>query len=74
ELKVVFPEINALSVSRNVFADVDSSKVDTVNVAMIQFNQTISTAKRNNLIEYLKARFKVDDIVIVEVNNINFAR
>ncbi len=74
ELKVVFPEINALSVSRNVFADVDSSLVDTINVAMIQFDRPLTAAKRNNLIEYLKARFHVDDIVIVEVNNINLAQ
>ena len=70
ELKVIFPEVNTISVSRNIFANVDSCSADTVNVALVQFGQPISTVKRTNLIEYLKARFKVDNMEIVELNNI----
>lgn len=68
ELKVVFPQVSALSLSRNIFAHTENGALDTLNVALINFTSPISSAKLNELTEYLKARLRVPSIEIVEVN------
>lgn len=69
ELRVVFPEVKSLSVSRNIFAQTADGCLDTVNVAMVNFSASESQARRNELARYLEARLGLKNIRIVEMDN-----
>lgn len=67
ELKVVFPRINEIAVTKAVFANPSDGRLDTVHVAMINASNGFSAASRNELQRYLEARLKVAKIRVVEV-------
>lgn len=67
ELKIVFPSVADIAVSRTVFTEVNADRTDTVNLALIHFSHTISRADREKLREYLEARLKLKDIEIVDL-------
>ena len=67
ELKVVFPKINEIAVTKAVFADPSDGRLDTVHVAMINASNGFSAASRNELQRYLEARLKVARIRVVEI-------
>ncbi len=69
ELKVVFPGVSCLSVSRNIFAQTSDGCLDTVNVALVSFSAPVSEARKEELARYLEARLRMKKIRIVEFNN-----
>ena len=68
ELKIVFPSIREIAISRTVFADPQDSTLDTVQVAQVNSAGGMSRATSSELQRYLQARLKSPDIRIVEVN------
>lgn len=67
ELKVVFPTVSDIAISRTVLARTDNSTLDTLNVALVNFNAPTSTAKRHELEKYLAARLNLPQIKIVNL-------
>ncbi len=66
EVKVIFPSVEQIAVSRAVFADVDKSgRLDTVNVALVRFSSPMPAAQRDKLKSYLEARLGLKEIAIV---------
>lgn len=65
ELKVVFPQVADIAVARPVMAQAASTRLDTVNVALVNFSSPMAAAKREELARYLSARLRLDDIRIV---------
>lgn len=66
EIKVLFPQVKDIAVSRNVFADVSQGTLDTANVALVHYSSPMPAAQRTKFKEYLQARLKLNDIDIVE--------
>ncbi|MCM1109825.1 MAG: DUF389 domain-containing protein [Clostridium sp.] len=74
EVKVLFPQVGELSVSRSIFANVETGASDTINIALINFRRPMSGAERARLVEYLEARLKLTHVDIVEVGTGIFER
>lgn len=67
ELKVIFPEVEAISMCTNIFAKEDGSvKTDTVNIAIVTLRQPLSTAQHDKLKRYLQARSGLDDVTVID--------
>lgn len=67
ELKVVFPQITSIAVSREIFANTASGRLDTVNMALVSFERPMPAATRKELARYLEARLRLSDIQIVDI-------
>ena len=66
ELKVVFPWVKEISVTRAVIASPQTGKLDTLNIALVTpDNHRITGAEETKLTEYLKARLKLKQIKAV---------
>lgn len=67
ELKVIYPQISEIAVTRAVFGQISTGSLDTANIALIRYNRPISTTSKAELQRYLEARLKVPSIRLVNV-------
>ncbi len=67
ELRVIFPEVADIAITRPVLAQANSSKLDTLNLALVNFSTPISVSKRKELSQYLSARLRLKAIEIVNL-------
>lgn len=68
ELKVIYPQISEIAVTRAVFGQIATGDLDTANIALIRYNRPISTTSKAELQRYLEARLKVPSIRLVNVD------
>ncbi len=72
EIKVLFPEIRQIAVSTTLVArPSDTTRVDTVNVALVNTSKNIRSSERRKLAEYLQARLNMGEIQIVDVRSLD---
>ena len=71
EIKVLFPQIKDLAVSRAIFGNMSTGVLDTVNVALVSYTTTMPADKRHELERYLAARLQLAGIRLVDVGNIS---
>ena len=75
EIKILFPQINELAITKAVFSDINTSQLDSINLALIEFSTKMSNEQRQKLTEYLCARLKLNEINLVDISStINFAK
>lgn len=67
EVRIVFPEVSEIAVSRNVFASPGTNVRDTVNVALVHYAEPVTAARAERLREYLEVRLGMPEIRIVDV-------
>ncbi len=67
ELKVVFPEVAEIGVSRTVIGNVATEQPDTANVALVHFSKPVGANRQNELARYLAARLGVEKVEIVSI-------
>lgn len=67
ELKVVFPQVSRISVSKNVVCNIETGKKDTLDLAIVGYSRKISSHEQAQLKEYLEARLNVKNLTIVEL-------
>lgn len=67
ELNTVFPQIKYISLTRNYVCDINTRAIDTVNVALIEFELTQQT-DMNKLRDYLQVRTGMGDLQIIKVD------
>lgn len=65
EIKVLFPRVKDIALSRNIFCSISNNKVDTVNLAIIKLNGNMTIQETRKLEEYLEVRSGVKPIRIV---------
>lgn len=70
ELKVLFPAVQDLALSRNVFCDTRSERLDTVDMAIIKTSGRMSATEQTKLIKYLEVRSNVKSIKLVHSNDL----
>lgn len=70
ELKVLFPEVEALSLSSNIFAK-DDGKVatETVNIAMLTLKRSMTRQQEEKLVKFLEVRSGLANIKLVKYNS-----
>lgn len=56
ELKVVFPQVKDIALTRAVFSNIDTRSIDTTMIALVQYDTPVNAATRKKLAEYLAAR------------------
>ena len=69
ELKVLFPQIDDIAVSRTVFGSVESSSLDTVNVALVRYNRSMPPEQARKFHDYLIARLSIKSISVIDIGN-----
>lgn len=67
ELRVLFPQVADIAMTRSVFADVANGQLDTVNVALVRYGRPMPAAKRTELVKYLEARLRLRKVKVVEM-------
>lgn len=70
ELKVLFPEVKDLAVTRGIVSNIATNKLDTLNIALVKYGAAMSRQQSTRFKDYLEARLKKKDIVIVSTNAI----
>ncbi len=65
ELKVLYPSVTSLSITRSVELTVDSLKSDTVTLALLKFVKQPSTAEKVKISNWLKARVGVKQLRLI---------
>ena len=68
ELKVIYPQISEIAITRAVFGQISTGSLDTANIALIRYIRPISTTSKAELQRYLEARLKVPSIRLVNVD------
>lgn len=67
EMKVIFPQVKDLAISRPVMASADTTLTDTLNIALVTLSRPLSQAQRSELSRYLSARLSLPTIRIVDL-------
>lgn len=65
EIKILFPRVDDIALSRNVFCSMSNNKVDTVNLAIVKLNGIMTAQDSRKLEEYLEVRSGVKPIKLV---------
>lgn len=66
ELKVVFPDVCDIAISRNVVCNVATGSLDTVEMALVRFTKTPSQPERIKLKKYIEARIGARDVNLID--------
>ncbi|MDE6367776.1 MAG: TIGR00341 family protein, partial [Muribaculaceae bacterium] len=65
EIKILFPEVKDIAITRAISSSVDSMRLDTLNVALVCYNRPMAAAQSQKFKEYLEARLNKKNIKIV---------
>ena len=69
EIKVVFPQVEEIAVSRAVFGNVSTEKLDTVSMALVKYSRPMTADRQREFENYLKARLNDRKITLVNIGN-----
>ena len=64
ELRVIFPQVADIAVTRAVFGNTATDRLDTVNVALVKYSKPLPAAKATELRKYLQARLQSDSLLL----------
>lgn len=70
ELKVLFPEVADIAVTRAIASNVQSGQLDTLNIALVRYNRQMNAAQSAKFRKYLEARLSLPTIKIVPTDKI----
>ena len=65
EIKVLFPEVQDIAVTRGIVSNIQNNELDTLNIALVKYSRTMSRQQNERFKSYLEARLKKRDITIV---------
>lgn len=68
ELKVLFPEVADIAVTRAIVSNVDTRHLDTLNVALVRYGRPMTAAQSGKFRKYLEARLSCRSIKIVNAD------
>ena len=73
EVKVLFPQVKEIAVSRAIFGNIDTGRLDTLNVALVSYTSPLPRARENELARYLEARLQLKRVSIVNIGSLRVA-
>lgn len=68
EIKVLFPEVADIAVTRAIVSNVDTRHLDTLNVALVRYGRPMNSAQNSKFRKYLEARLSCRSIKIVNAD------
>lgn len=68
ELKVLFPEVSDIAVTRAIESNVETGKLDTLNVVLVRYLRPMNRNQSTKFREYLEARLSTKTLKIVPTN------
>lgn len=69
EIRVLFPQVEEIAVTRAIFGNIETTNLDTMDIALVKYATQLPAAKRHELEEYLKARLRYESISIIDIGN-----
>lgn len=70
EIKVLFPEVADIAVTRAISSNVNTGALDTLNIALVRYKKSMGTQQAEKFRKYLQARLTVKSITIVPTDKI----
>lgn len=67
EIKILFPEIKEIAITKTVFSNIEQQKLDTINVALVEYYTRLDYSQEHKFKEYLQARLKTEQINIIDI-------
>lgn len=68
ELRILFPQVRDIAITRSVASNVSTGELDTMNIALVRFNRRMDIATKHKFTQYLESRLQMPRISIVENN------
>ena len=68
EIKILFPEVSDIAVTRAIISNVDTRNLDTANVVLVNYRRPMVAGQAQKFKEYLEARLNKKDITIVSAS------
>ena len=65
EIKVLFPEVADIAVTRAIVSSVATSRLDTMNIVLVRYQRPMTAASTEKFRKYLEARLGVQTLSIV---------
>ncbi len=65
ELKVLFPEVSDIAITRAIESNVSTGKLDTLNVAMVRYDRPMNKTQTIKFRQYLEARLSLSKVTLV---------
>lgn len=65
EIRILFPEVCDIAITRAIVSNVETRSLDTLNVALVNYNKPMNPAQSKKFKEYLEARLDKKEITIV---------
>ncbi len=65
EIKVLFPHVKEIAITRGIASDIDTRRLDTINVALVEYSGPMTAAQTQKFREYLEARLNTRPITIL---------
>lgn len=65
EIKVLFPAIKDLALARAVFCNISDNRIDTLNIALLEYRSPLSASEKLKFKEFITARTKLKNIQII---------
>ncbi|MDE6378747.1 MAG: hypothetical protein K2K72_08390, partial [Duncaniella sp.] len=67
EIRVLFPQVRYLAVTKAVFGEVANARLDTLDLALVTYSEPMPTAKQAEMERYLQARLGLGRVRVVNV-------
>ena len=68
EIQVLFPEVADIAVTRAIASNVDTRRLDTLNIAFVHYSRPMTAAQTDKFRRYLQARLSLKSIKIEAAN------
>ena len=68
ELKVLFPEVADIAVTRAIVSNVSTRQLDTLNIALVHYSKPMNKLQGEKFLKYLEARLSTKSIKIVSTD------
>ena len=65
EIKVLFPNVTDIAISKTIFSSIDRSVRDTTTLAVVRYSQHFSSSEQTRFKEWLQARLGVKKVQLL---------
>ncbi|MDE6487255.1 MAG: DUF389 domain-containing protein [Muribaculaceae bacterium] len=67
ELRVLFPDVQDIAITRAIAGSTSTGRLDTMDIALVNFERPMGTATERKFRDYLRARLSKPGLIIVPV-------
>ncbi|MCM1355544.1 MAG: TIGR00341 family protein [Staphylococcus sp.] len=69
EVKILFPQIEELAITRSVFGNISTQRLDTINIVLVKYGSSLPKGKEPEFVKYLEARLQLPNLQLVNIGN-----